>query len=215
MQIAVLLGAPGSGKGTQAKRLTDVGFKHYSTGDMLRAAIKAGTQLGEKARAFMDKGELVPDPIMIDLIADTFSKLPTDSRILLDGFPRTVPQAEALDANPTTQVGLALNFDLPESLLVERLTGRRTCQECGATYHIKFIPPKVSGVCDRCGSKALMQRSDDTEEVVRRRLSVFNKQNAGLLDYYRKKSVLVTVRADQPPAAIQTELLKKLESWSK
>lgn len=215
MQIAVLLGAPGSGKGTQAKRLTEAGFKHYSTGDMLRSAIKTGTPLGTKASTFMDKGELVPDSIMIDLIADTFSSLSPDSKILLDGFPRTVPQAEALDAKPMTQVGVALNFELPESLLVERLTGRRTCQECGATYHVKFIPPKTPGVCDRCGSKALIQRSDDTEAVVLKRLEVFKKQNSGLLEYYTKKGVLITVRADQEPQALQAEILKKLATWSK
>lgn len=212
MKITVFLGAPGSGKGTQAKRLAlSHGFTHLSTGDMLRAAITEKTALGLKAKGFMDQGALVPDNLMIDLIGETLAKLPNTSTILLDGFPRTVPQAKALDANPRTTVHQAIYFSIPEKALIQRLTGRRTCKKCGEPYHLLYVTPKVAGKCDKCGSD-LIQRPDDTEEVARHRLEVFRGQNEGLLAYYRQEKKLNELNADQDVLKIESLLTKFLEA---
>lgn len=206
MNISVFLGAPGSGKGTQAKRLMQAqGFQHLSTGDILRAAIAAGTDVGKKAKSFIDKGDLVPDGVMIELIRVALSPLSPDSRIILDGFPRTVAQAEALDNDPKTRVSKAIYFKIPESVLVDRLTGRRVCAKCGEPYHIHFMPPKKASVCDKCGGE-LLQRSDDREDVVKRRLSVFQQSNGPLLEYYSKSSRQVQLDADRDVEKVQTEL---------
>lgn len=210
MNITVFLGAPGSGKGTQAKRLAEGGqFRHFSTGDMLRAAQKDGTEVGIKAKKFIDAGELVPDSIMIELIEDALRKLPGNAKVILDGFPRTVPQAEALDVNSTTKVKVAVYFQMPEPELIARLTGRRICTKCGEPFHVEFMPPKRANVCDKCGS-SLMQRPDDAEAVVRRRLEVFKSQNDGLLSYYQGKSKLQSIDANQPVGSIQTKLTQLL-----
>ena len=211
VNITVFLGAPGSGKGTQAKRLAQAhGFMHFSTGDMLRAAIQAGAEVGKKAKVYIDKGELVPDAVMIELIEDSLGKLGPDSKVLLDGFPRTVPQAEALDRKKSTSVARALYFMVPEKMLINRLTGRRVCQKCGEPFHVTFLPPKVAGACDRCGGM-LIQRSDDTESVVRRRLEVFSQQNEGLLAYYGAKQKLRKLDADKPIESIQKDLIHLLQ----
>ncbi|MFM8270206.1 MAG: adenylate kinase family protein, partial [Pseudomonadota bacterium] len=165
MRITVFLGAPGSGKGTQAKKLCQENiFVHLSTGDMLRSAIKDGTALGKEAKTFMDKGELVPDSTVIGLIRETLAQLKSNQHVILDGFPRTVAQAEALNGNPSTQVNQAVLFEIPDSILIERLTGRRVCKQCGQPFHAKYIPPKKEGVCDSCGGEVI-QRSDDNEDV--------------------------------------------------
>ncbi|MBI4403869.1 MAG: adenylate kinase [Deltaproteobacteria bacterium] len=213
MNITVFLGAPGSGKGTQAKKLAqDKGFFHFSTGDMLRAEIKKGTELGTKARAYIDKGELVPDTVMIELIEDSLLRVRRDGNVLLDGFPRTLAQAKALDSKQSTSVGLSILFEVPETLLIERLTGRRSCSQCAEPYHIVFIPPKVSGLCDKCGGK-LTQRTDDTEDVVKRRLEVFKRQNDELLHYYASKKNLARIDANRSVNDIQQELSHVIEQW--
>lgn len=208
MRITVFLGAPGSGKGTQAKRLAQFhGFRHFSTGDMLRTAIQAGTAVGKKAKVFIDKGELVPDEIMIEAIETALRGLDPKTRVILDGFPRTVPQAEALDETGATEVSSAVFFKVPENILIVRLTGRRICEQCGEPYHVTNIPPKVEGKCDRCGGK-LIQRSDDSEAVVRRRLEVFHGQNGQLLEYYGSAGKLAELDADQPVDKLQKKLLE-------
>ena len=210
MDITVFLGAPGSGKGTQAKILAKQhGFQHLSTGDMLRAAIQRGTEIGTKAKKFIDAGELVPDPVMIELIERTLAELPSKSKIILDGFPRTVAQAEALDKNARTRVNRALFFNVPYELLLDRLTGRRVCSKCGQPYHIRHLPPRRPGICDACGS-ALLQRPDDTESVVQRRLEVFTEQNQPLLDFFKLAGKLQELDADAEVDALQAQLVKVL-----
>ena len=210
MNITVFLGAPGSGKGTQAKQLAEkYGFVHLSTGDMLRLSIKQQLPIGIKAKTFMDQGNLVPDTVMIELIEETLRSLKSNTKILLDGFPRTVPQAQALDGKSSTTVSKAINFIVPETTLVTRLTGRRICPQCGESFHLVFIPPKKSNTCDKCDA-VLIQRSDDTEEVVRRRLEVFNFQNQGLVDYFSTQKKLINLDADKAVGAIQDDLLRLL-----
>lgn len=210
MGTIVFLGPPGSGKGTQAKLLADrYGFVHLSTGDMLRRAIKDQTPVGVKAKGFVERGDLVPDGIIIELISSCLSSIARQSKVILDGFPRTVAQAEALDGSSTTEVSKAVNFTVPEDILIERLTGRRVCSKCGDSFHLVFIPPKSPGVCDRCHGN-LVQRNDDSERVVRNRLEVFRSQNQGLLDYYSNHRKFVGVDANQSVDSIQSELLKIL-----
>lgn len=210
MRIAVFLGAPGSGKGTQAKSLAeDSGFVHLSSGDVLRQAVRAGTDLGQRAKVLMDRGEYVPDALMIELIAGELKKLSGSKTVILDGFPRTLAQAEALDQDPATRVDRAIYFEVDEEALVERLTGRRTCESCGQPYHVKFLPPKASGKCDRCGG-ALKQRSDDTEAVVRKRLDVFRRENERLLGYYRSNQRLHSLEASGAVDGVRRELGKLL-----
>ncbi len=208
--VTVLLGAPGSGKGTQAKRLAQHhSFVHLSTGDMLRTAIKAGTTLGNEAKVFMDRGELVSDATMIGLISETVCSLPQKSKVLLDGFPRTLPQAEALSKTASSPVGKVIFFQVPEKELIRRLTGRRVCSKCGASFHLISLPPKKDGICDSCGG-ALLQRPDDSEGVVQKRLAIFVAQNSQLLDFYRKQAKLVEIDANQPVEELQASLLKIL-----
>lgn len=210
MNVTVLLGAPGSGKGTQAKKLSQqYKFVHLSTGDMLRSAIRGGTALGKEAQSFMDRGELVPDGTMIGLIDETVGSLPGSSKVLLDGFPRTFPQAEALSTVKAAPVGKVVFFKVPEVELVRRLTGRRVCSKCGESFHLISLPPKQNGICDSCGG-SLIQRPDDSEEVVHKRLAIFSAQNNQLLDFYRRQGKLVEVDANQPVEALQAALLKIL-----
>ncbi|MCG6983402.1 MAG: adenylate kinase [Deltaproteobacteria bacterium] len=184
----ILLGPPGAGKGTQAKMLIDkYQIPQISTGDILRAAVKEGTTLGKEAKSFMDKGQLVPDSVVIGIVEERIQEPDCTKGYMLDGFPRTVPQAEALDGMLSKlSVGIdhVVSIEVANDELVKRLTGRRTCRECGAGYHVMFDPPKVEGVCDKCGGE-LYQRDDDNEQTVRSRLNVYESQTLPLIDYYK------------------------------
>ena len=211
VQITVFLGAPGSGKGTQAKKLSLKNqFVHLSTGDMLRAAIKNETALGQQAKSFMERGELVPDDLVIQLIKETLTQLDSSKHILLDGFPRTVRQAEALNSNPATQVQQAVLFEIPDDILIERLTGRRVCTQCGQPFHLKHMPPKLEGSCDKCGGQ-VVHRSDDQESVVRKRLEVFHSQNKGLVDFYSRHNSLRKLDANLPADKVEKLLFGILQ----
>ncbi|MDH5163830.1 adenylate kinase [Heyndrickxia oleronia] len=196
----VLMGLPGAGKGTQAEKIVDkYAIPHISTGDMFRAAMKEGTELGLQAKSFMDKGELVPDEVTIGIVRERLSKDDCQKGFLLDGFPRTVPQAEALEAilqDLNKKIDYCINISVDKDILMGRLTGRRICKNCGATYHLEFNPPKEAGVCDRCGGE-LYQRADDNEETVQNRLEVNIKQTQPLLDYYAEKGYLKTIDGQQ------------------
>lgn len=196
----VLMGLPGAGKGTQAERIVEkYNIPHISTGDMFRAAIKEGTELGMKAKSFMDQGALVPDEVTIGIVKERLGKDDCKQDFLLDGFPRTVPQAEALEVLLTEldrQIHYVINIDVDTSKLMERLTGRRICKLCGATYHMVFNPPAEEGVCDKCGGE-LYQRSDDNAETVGNRLEVNIKQTQPLLDFYSEKGYLENINGDQ------------------
>jgi adenylate kinase len=194
------MGLPGAGKGTQAEKIVEkYGIPHISTGDMFRAAIKEGTELGRKAKSFMDKGELVPDEVTIGIVRERLCKADCQKGFLLDGFPRTVPQAEALEnllVDLNRVINYVINIDVDKGILMERLTGRRICKDCGATYHLVFNPPAKEGVCDRCGGE-LYQRADDNEETVQNRLDVNIKQSKPLLDFYETKGYLRTIDGQQ------------------
>jgi adenylate kinase len=192
----VLLGAPGSGKGTQAERIAPTfDVPHISTGDILRAAVERGTAMGLAARRFMDAGELVPDDVVIGIIRERLTEPDTGTGFMLDGFPRTLEQAAALDdmlAGAGRALSLVLQIDVPEEELVQRLAGRRACRHCGRGYNVVFDPPKVDGVCDACGGD-LFQRDDDNEDTVRNRLAVYRRQTEPLIGYYHDRGVLATV----------------------
>lgn len=197
----ILMGLPGAGKGTQAEMIkAKYNIPHISTGDMFRQAIKEGTELGKKAKAYMDEGALVPDEVTKGIVEERLAKSDCDNGFLLDGFPRTIAQAEALEAitkKLNKQIDYVIQVDVPAEKLIERLTGRRVCPSCGATYHVINKPPKTEGVCDNCGTE-LVQRDDDKEETVQKRLEVNIEQTQPLLDFYKEKGVLVTVDGDQP-----------------
>jgi adenylate kinase len=192
----IMLGAPGAGKGTQAKMIADkFGIPHISTGDIFRANIKNGTELGKKAKEYMDQGQLVPDELTVEILLDRVAQDDCKNGYVLDGFPRTIPQADVLDKELTKlgdKVDFAINVDVPDENIVRRMSGRRACLKCGATYHIEHIPPKQEGICDTCGSE-LVQRDDDKPETVKNRLSVYHEQTQPLIDYYTKKNILKTV----------------------
>lgn len=197
----IMLGAPGAGKGTQAKQIADkYAIPHISTGDIFRANLKAGTELGKKAKEYMDQGLLVPDELTCDLVMDRIGQDDCKNGFVLDGFPRTIPQAEALDAALTKinqKMDYAIDVDVPDENIVNRMSGRRACLNCGATYHIVSIPTKVEGVCDRCGSPVVL-RDDDQPETVKKRLDVYHEQTQPLIDYYKKQNILKTVDGTQP-----------------
>jgi adenylate kinase len=211
----VLLGGPGSGKGTQAKKLIGkLGIPQISTGDIFRAAVKEGTPMGLKAKTFMDKGELVPDDVVIGVVEERLTKPDLDKGYMLDGFPRTQPQAEALDkilAGTGKGIDHAVLVDVPDEELVARLAGRRTCKnsDCGSMFHVMFNPPKKDMICDKCGSE-LYQRADDSEATIRERLEVYNKQTAPLIDYYDKKGLLRRVMGVGPIDQIYAQIEKVL-----
>ena len=192
----IMLGAPGAGKGTQAKMIASkYAIPHISTGDIFRANIKNGTELGAKAKQYMDKGELVPDELVVDLIMDRFKEDDAKNGYVLDGFPRTIPQAEALDKALSAageDIDCAIDIEVPDENIINRMSGRRACVGCGATYHIKYNAPKTEGICDTCG-KELILRDDDKPETVKNRLEVYHNQTQPLIDYYEKKGKLKEV----------------------
>lgn len=192
----VMLGAPGAGKGTQAKRLAaKYGIPHISTGDIFRANIKNGTELGMKAKVYMDQGLLVPDELVVDLVIDRFKEPDCEKGYVLDGFPRTIPQAKALDealAKNNDGLEYAIDVDVPDEKIIRRMSGRRACIGCGATYHVVTIPPKKDGICDTCGAE-LVLREDDKPETVEKRLKVYHEQTQPLIDYYQGKGILRSV----------------------
>ena len=197
----IMLGAPGAGKGTQAKQIADkYSIPHISTGDIFRANIKNGTELGKKAKQYMDQGALVPDELTCDLVMDRIQQDDCKNGFVLDGFPRTIPQAEALDAalgKINEKMDYAIDVDVPDENIVNRMSGRRSCLNCGATYHLISIPPKVEGICDRCGSEIVL-REDDKPETVQKRLKVYHEQTQPLIDYYKNQGILKSVDGTQP-----------------
>lgn len=213
MKAIILLGAPGAGKGTLAEGIrSQTDYIHVSTGDMLRAAIKAGRETGLEARAYMEKGELVPDDLIMRIVGERLSQGSETDQYMFDGFPRTTEQARLLDetlAKSGAKVDQVFLLEVPTEVIVSRLSGRRICKGCGAVYHVTNIPPKVEGICDQCGGE-LYQRPDDSEETVLNRLGVYEKQTASLIDFYEKKGVLVRINAGTNPQAATAELMSKL-----
>jgi|Deesub1362A_J573_1020465.scaffolds.fasta_scaffold09372_2 adenylate kinase len=210
----VFLGPPGAGKGTQAKKLSEK-FKwpHISTGDILREAVSKGTDLGRKAKEYMERGELVPDEVVIGIIRDRLKLGDAQNGFILDGFPRTVNQAQSLDEvlkKEGNSLDLVLYFEVSEEEVVKRLTGRRTCSNCGAIFHLIYNPPKNSDFCDLCQGK-LVQREDDREETVKNRLKVYLSQTVPLIDYYREKGVLREIDAGKSEDEVYQEIKKVLE----
>ena len=189
----VMLGAPGAGKGTQADKIAEkYNIPHISTGDIFRSNIKAGTELGKKAKSFIDQGLLVPDEVTIGMLLDRIHEVDCENGYILDGFPRTIPQAESLTAaleENGEAIDFALDVEVPDASIVNRMAGRRACLKCGATYHTEFAAPKKEGICDKCGSE-LVLRDDDKPETVQKRLEVYHEQTHPLIDYYKKKGVL-------------------------
>lgn len=209
----ILMGPPGAGKGTQAAVLVDrFHIPHISTGDMFRAAMKAGTPLGLKAKEFMDAGALVPDEVTIGIVEERLGQPDCTNGFLLDGFPRTVAQADAL-GNILNRLEMMLdgviNIEVDEEKLLARLTGRRICRQCGATYHTEFNPPHQEGKCDQCGGE-LYQRSDDTLETAKNRLNVYNEQTEPLIAYYREKGLLKQIQGDQAIDQVLQDILKSM-----
>ncbi|WP_143319829.1 adenylate kinase [Clostridium sp. HBUAS56010] len=196
----IMLGAPGAGKGTQAKKISEkYQIPHISTGDIFRSNIKEGTELGKKAKGYMDQGALVPDELTIGMLIDRIQKEDCSNGYVLDGFPRTIPQAESLKeaiSKMGQKVDFAINVDVPDENIINRMSGRRACLTCGATYHIVYNPTKVSGVCDACGAE-LVLRDDDKPETVKKRLNVYHDQTQPLIDYYKNDGVLVNVDGTQ------------------
>ncbi len=192
----IMLGAPGAGKGTQAKKIAEkYAIPHISTGDIFRANIKNGTELGKKAKTYMDQGLLVPDELVVDLVVDRVQQEDCKNGYVLDGFPRTIPQAESLDAALAKlgdRMDYAINVDVPDENIINRMGGRRACVGCGATYHVVFNAPKVEDVCDTCGEKLIL-RDDDQPETVKKRLDVYHEQTQPLIDYYNKAGILQDV----------------------
>jgi adenylate kinase len=211
----ILLGLPGVGKGTQAKKLeATLNIPHIATGDIFREAIKNGTPLGKKAESFIEAGELVPDEVTIGIVEERLGKSDCENGFILDGFPRTIKQAEALNSilsKQNKELDLAIYLTAEKEILIERLSGRRICEDCGATYHIKNDPPKKEGICDECGGK-LIQRSDDTKETVEKRIEVNKEKTKKLVDFYRKKGILEEVQSTGGIENVHQRLLKLVEA---
>lgn len=210
-RVFILLGPPGAGKGTQAARLSArMALPHISTGDLFRDHLARKSALGEKARAYMDRGELVPDALVLDMLRERVSQADCRAGCVLDGFPRTLPQAEALERLVAEQHGTAraLSLEVADRVLIARLTGRRVCRRDGShIHHVLFSPPAVDGVCDTCGGE-LFQRSDDTEQVVGRRLEVYREQTAPLLDFYAKRGILQSIDGDRTPETVLADIAR-------
>ena len=209
----ILLGPPGAGKGTQAESIVKkYGVEHISTGDIFRSNIKKETELGKKVKSYLSQGELVPDELTIDLVWDRLDQEDVKEGFLLDGFPRTIPQAEALEKG-LEERGLKLdhviNIDVDKDVLVKRLSGRRTCLNCGATYHVDVNPPKVEGVCDKCGGE-VVQREDDKEETVKNRINVYEAQTAPLIDFYSERGLVFSVDGSLSISDVFKEIEKEL-----
>jgi len=214
----VFLGPPGAGKGTQAVMLSEkLGILHLSTGDILRENVKQGTDIGRKAGSFMEKGELVPDDIVIEMMLDTIKKSDKDKSFMLDGFPRTTYQAKKLDIELNRlnlPIEMAVYFKTGMDTVIFRLTGRRLCKECGANYHVVNMPSKKQGICDKCGGE-LYQRKDDSEDTIKKRLEVYDNQTKDLIDYYGKKGILKEISGDLDAGVIYKELFEILNDRNK
>ncbi len=215
MQI-VIFGPPGAGKGTQAKFISErFNIPHISTGDILRDNVREGTALGKKAKVYMDKGALVPDELLIGLIKERLLKPDTRRGFLLDGYPRTLAQAKALDEildDINKKLDAVVNVDVGANELVRRLGGRLTCRNCQASYNIKSKPPKVPGVCDLCGGE-LYQRADDTEAAIKNRIEVYKKQTQPLIDYYKKKGLLIDIDGEREIDEVRSDIMRALEKF--
>ena len=208
--MLILLGAPGAGKGTQAELICQrLHIPAISTGNILREALKSGTELGQKAKTFMDAGNLVPDDVVIDMLKERIAQSDCKDGFILDGFPRTIPQAEALDAMGVV-IDRVIDIEVPDEKIVTRMSGRRVCEKCGASYHLVYNPPKVEGVCDKCAG-ALVQRKDDNAETVRDRLTVYHNQTEPLKSYYAAQGKLFEVNGDRNVEVISADILKELE----
>lgn len=209
----ILLGPPGAGKGTQASAIVrEYDIPHISTGDIFRANIKMGTELGKKAKGYMDKGLLVPDELVISIVKDRLEKKDCREGFLLDGFPRTLSQGEALDielAGLQLRLDRVINIEVGEGILIERAIGRRICKECGSTYHIEFSPPKEDKICDKCGG-GLYQRDDDKVETIKQRLQVYIKQTKPLIDYYTEKGLILNIDGAKSIDGIFKEIIDAL-----
>ena len=209
MTSIVLFGPPGAGKGTQAARITDsTGLPQVSTGDMLRAAVKNGTDTGIAAKQYMDDGKLVPDSIIIDLIKERILESDAKNGVMFDGFPRTVPQAEALA--DITEVTHVIAIEVPDERIVERICGRYSCATCGAVYHDSFNPTKLDGVCDECGGSDMKRRADDNESTVLQRLSAYHEQTSPLADWYESKGIFHRINGDRAIDEITSDILQAL-----
>ena len=211
----IMVGAPGAGKGTQAKRIAEkYGIPHVSTGDIFRANLKEGTELGLKAKVFMDKGALVPDEITIGMLMDRIHQPDCKDGYVLDGFPRNIPQAEALTkalSEANESMDAVVDVDVPDENIMDRMSGRRTCRKCGEGYHTKYNPPKVDGICDVCGGE-LYIRDDDKPETVKKRLTVYHDQTQPLIDYYTKQGILKSVNGTQMMEKVFADVVKILDS---
>ena len=209
----VMLGAPGAGKGTQAQRIAEkYGIPHISTGDIFRSNIKAGTELGKKAKSFIDQGLLVPDEVTIGMLLDRIHEADCKNGYILDGFPRTIPQAESLTKALSERgeaVDYAVNVDVPDENIINRMSGRRACLNCGATYHIVYNPSKKEGICDTCGQQ-LVLRDDDKPETVKKRLSVYHDQTQPLIDYYKNEGILAEVDGTKDMEEVFQDIVKIL-----
>jgi adenylate kinase len=211
-RVLILLGPPGSGKGTQAARLSkELKLPHISTGDLFRENISKNTSLGQKAKTFMDAGKLVPDALVLDMVYDRVAQPDCVNGYILDGFPRTIPQAEALDSHLQGVHLKVLNLAVPDEAILKRITGRMTCQQCGNIQHTEFSPPKIAGQCDKCGG-ALVQRKDDNPETVKERLRVYHAQTAPLIDYYTKQGKLTEIDGQKAPDEVFQALVKAINS---